>query len=91
MDPARPFDAERALRLAKRTFEIEARALLALAAGPGAGFAQAVQAMLACTGRVIVMGMGKSGHVGRKTAATLASTGTPSFFCLLYTSPSPRD
>ena len=80
MDPARPFDAERALRLAKRTFEIEARALLALAAGPGAGFAQAVQAMLACTGRVIVMGMGKSGHVGRKTAATLASTGTPSFF-----------
>lgn len=80
MDPARPFDAERALRLAKRTFEIEARALLALAAGPGAGFAQAVQTMLACTGRVIVMGMGKSGHVGRKTAATLASTGTPSFF-----------
>jgi arabinose-5-phosphate isomerase len=40
----------------------------------------AVQAMLACRGRVIVMGMGKSGHVGRKIAATLASTGTPAFF-----------
>jgi arabinose-5-phosphate isomerase len=78
--PARPFDAERALRLAGRTFEIEARALLALAARQGEGFARAVQAMLECRGRVVVMGMGKSGHVGRKTAATLASTGTPAFF-----------
>jgi arabinose-5-phosphate isomerase len=76
----RPFDAERALRLAQRTFEIEARALLALAARQGEAFAGAVQAMLACRGRVVVMGMGKSGHVGRKTAATLASTGTPAFF-----------
>jgi arabinose-5-phosphate isomerase len=78
--PSRPFDAERALRLAQRTFEIEAGALLALAARQGAAFARAVQAMLACRGRVVVMGMGKSGHVGRKTAATLASTGTPAFF-----------
>jgi arabinose-5-phosphate isomerase len=78
--PARPFDAERALRLARRTFEIEARALLGLAARQGEGFARAVQAMLECRGRVVVMGMGKSGHVGRKTAATLASTGTPAFF-----------
>jgi arabinose-5-phosphate isomerase len=78
--PAHPFDAERALRLAQRTFEIEARALLALAARQGEGFARAVQAMLECRGRVVVMGMGKSGHVGRKTAATLASTGTPAFF-----------
>jgi len=76
----RPFDADRALRLAQRTFEIEARALLALAARQGEAFARAVQAMLACRGRVVVMGMGKSGHVGRKTAATLASTGTPAFF-----------
>jgi len=76
----RPFDAERALRLAQRTIEIEARALLALAARQGEAFAGAVQAMLACRGRVVVMGMGKSGHVGRKTAATLASTGTPAFF-----------
>ncbi|MGZ5240478.1 MAG: KpsF/GutQ family sugar-phosphate isomerase, partial [Caldimonas sp.] len=43
-------------------------------------FVAAVQAMLACRGRVVVMGMGKSGHVGRKVAATLASTGTPAFF-----------
>ena len=80
MTPARPFDAERALRLAARTFEIESRALLALAARQGEGFARAVQAMLECRGRVVVMGMGKSGHVGRKIAATLASTGTPAFF-----------
>ena len=74
------FDAERALRMAAKTFEIEARALQGLAARQGNAFAQTVQAMLACRGRVIVMGMGKSGHVGRKIAATLASTGTPAFF-----------
>ncbi len=74
------FDPERALQLAARTFEIEARALLGLAARLGPGFAQAVQAVLLCRGRVVVMGMGKSGHVGRKIAATLASTGTPAFF-----------
>ena len=74
------FNAERALQLAARTFEIEAQALLGLAARQGDGFAGAVAAMLVCRGRVIVMGMGKSGHVGRKTAATLASTGTPAFF-----------
>jgi arabinose-5-phosphate isomerase len=66
--------------MAASTFEIEARALLGLAARQGAGFSEAVRAMLACKGRVVVMGMGKSGHVGRKIAATLASTGTPAFF-----------
>jgi arabinose-5-phosphate isomerase len=76
----RPFDPERARSLAARTFEIEARALLGLAARQGTGFPAAVQAMLECRGRVVVMGMGKSGHVGRKIAATLASTGTPAFF-----------
>ncbi len=76
----RPFDPQRALRLAAETFEIEAAALLGLAARQGQGFTDAVQAMLACRGRVVVMGMGKSGHVGRKIAATLASTGTPAFF-----------
>jgi arabinose-5-phosphate isomerase len=75
-----PFDAARALQLAARTFEIEADALHALGARQGAGFTGAVEAMLRCAGRVIVMGMGKSGHVGRKIAATLASTGTPAFF-----------
>jgi arabinose-5-phosphate isomerase len=78
-----PFDsqrAERALALARSTFEIEAAAISGLAARQGEAFTQAVAAMLACRGRVIVMGMGKSGHVGRKIAATLASTGTPAFF-----------
>ena len=45
-----------------------------------AEFARAVETILRCEHRVVVMGMGKSGHVGRKIAATLASTGTPSFF-----------
>ncbi len=80
MIATRPFDAARALQLAATTFEIEARGLLALAARQGTGFSRAVQAMLECRGRVIVTGMGKSGHVGRKIAATLASTGTPAFF-----------
>jgi arabinose-5-phosphate isomerase len=74
------FDASRALELARTTLDIEARALVALKARQGDGFVAAVAAMLACAGRVVVMGMGKSGHVGRKVAATLASTGTPSFF-----------
>jgi len=74
------FDAQRALTLAKQTFEIEAQALLGLAARQDDTFAAAVRAMLECRGRVIVMGMGKRGHVGRKIAATLASTSTPAFF-----------
>jgi arabinose-5-phosphate isomerase len=77
---ARGPDPARVLALAARTFEVEARALQGLAARQGAGFVAAVGAMLACRGRVVVTGMGKSGHVGRKTAATLASTGTPAFF-----------
>jgi len=78
--PTSSFDPQRVLALAAQTFEIEARALSALAARQGDGFVRAVRAMLECKGRVIVMGMGKSGHVGRKIAATLASTGTPAFF-----------
>ena len=68
------------MRLACDTFDIEAQALQGLKARLGDSFAQAVRAMLDCTGRVVVMGMGKSGHVGRKIAATLASTGTPAMF-----------
>jgi len=74
------FDTARALALARRTFEIEAAALTALRERVGEAFAEAVRSMLACRGRVVVMGMGKSGHVGRKIAATLASTGTPAMF-----------
>jgi arabinose-5-phosphate isomerase len=74
------FDPVQALALARQTFEIEAAAVLGLAARVGPEFANAVQAMLLCKGRVVVMGMGKSGHIGRKIAATLASTGTPAMF-----------
>ncbi|SDM12399.1 arabinose-5-phosphate isomerase [Oryzisolibacter propanilivorax] len=71
---------DRILQLARDTLAIEAQALQGVAARLDAPFVQAVRLMLATTGRVIVMGMGKSGHVGRKLAATLASTGTPAFF-----------
>ena len=66
--------------MARATLDIEARAIDALKERQGEGFVAALRAILACRGRVIVMGMGKSGHVGRKVAATLASTGTPAFF-----------
>ena len=78
MPPA--FDADQVLRLARETFEIEAQALTRMASRLGEPFIQAVGQLLSTTGRVVVMGMGKSGHVGRKIAATLASTGTPAFF-----------
>jgi arabinose-5-phosphate isomerase len=74
------FDAARALELAYRTFDIEAQALLGLKARTGSAFTAAVELILGCRGRVVVMGMGKSGHVGRKIAATLSSTGTPALF-----------
>ena len=76
----RPFDADQALRLARETFDIEAAALRALGQRVDHRFARAVETMLRLQGRVVVMGMGKSGHVGRKIAATLASTGTPALF-----------
>ena len=74
------FDPAQAVALARKTFEIEAAAVLGLGARIGPEFANAVQAILRCSGRVVVMGMGKSGHIGRKIAATLASTGTPAMF-----------
>jgi arabinose-5-phosphate isomerase len=78
--PAPTFDPARAIAMASQALDIEAAALLGLKPQLGAAFAQAVQAVLRCRGRVVVMGMGKSGHVGRKIAATLASTGTPAMF-----------
>ena len=68
------------LDLARQTLDIEAQAILGVKKHLGEHFVQAVQAVLAVKGRVVVMGMGKSGHIGRKIAATLASTGTPAFF-----------
>jgi arabinose-5-phosphate isomerase len=70
----------RTLALGRETLSIEAQAVQQLVGRVGPAFAHAVQAMLRVQGRVVVMGMGKSGHVGRKTAATLASTGTPALF-----------
>ncbi len=77
---AATIDAGQVLRLARKTFEIEAAAVLDLASRIGDEFVQAVGLMVACPGRVVVMGMGKSGHIGRKIAATLASTGTAALF-----------
>ena len=62
------------------TFEIEAAAVLEMASRIGDEFVQTIELMIACRGRIVVMGMGKSGHIGRKIAATLSSTGTPSMF-----------
>jgi arabinose-5-phosphate isomerase len=69
-----------ALESARRTFDIEAAALAALRARLDGSFAAACRTCLACRGRVVVTGMGKSGHIAHKIAATLASTGTPAFF-----------
>jgi arabinose-5-phosphate isomerase len=71
---------ESILASGQQTLDTEAQALIALNARLGQPFVLAVQSMLACTGRVVVCGLGKTGHVGRKIAATLASTGTPAFF-----------
>jgi arabinose-5-phosphate isomerase len=65
---------------ARRVLAIEAEALSAIAARLDASFDDAVRAIAARSGRVVVAGMGKSGHIARKIAATLASTGTPAFF-----------
>jgi len=69
-----------ALQLAREVIAIEAQAVAALAPRIDARFLRAVELLLACRGRVVVGGMGKSGHIGRKIAATLASTGTPALF-----------
>ena len=77
---AATFNPSQAQALARQTFEIEAAAVLGMAKRVGPEFSQAVQVILGCRARVVVMGMGKSGHIGRKIAATLASTGTPAMF-----------
>ncbi len=68
------------LDLAREVLQTEADAILALSGRLNGDFLRAVDAILACRGRIVVTGMGKSGHVGRKIAATLASTGSPAFF-----------
>jgi len=77
-DPGRP--NANALELARTVLRIEAQAVAALVDRLDEGFLRAVNLLLNCRGRVVVSGVGKSGHVGRKIAATMASTGTPAMF-----------
>lgn len=73
-------DGERALRLAREVLAAESRAIDAIAARLSDAFIAAVALLLQCRGRVVVSGIGKSGHIARKLASTFASTGTPAFF-----------
>jgi len=75
-----PDEGERLKALGLAVIDTEAEAVAALRERIDDGFARACQYLLGCRGRVVVSGMGKSGHVGGKIAATLASTGTPAFF-----------
>jgi arabinose-5-phosphate isomerase len=70
----------RPIEMARRVLQIEAQAVSALGERLGDDFLRAVELILDCRGRVIVCGLGKSGHIGRKIAATLSSTGTPAYF-----------
>ena len=80
MSKATSFDPARVQAMARETLQIEVDAVAALTDRIDGRFVQAVERLMACTGRVVVTGMGKSGHIGRKIAATLASTGTPAMF-----------
>jgi len=68
------------LQIAKETFQIEANSILGLSKNLDSDFVESVLSLFSCKGKVIITGMGKSGIVGKKIAATMASTGTPSFF-----------
>jgi arabinose-5-phosphate isomerase len=80
LQPHEVSDAERYLALARGVLDIEARAVLELRQRIGEAFLAAHRTILETRGRVVVTGMGKSGHIARKIASTLASTGTPAFF-----------
>lgn len=75
-----PSTGNKALELARKVLRIEAAAVSALVERIDGSFLHAIELILACHGRVIVSGVGKSGHVARKIAATFASTGTPAYF-----------
>nr|VFJ71256.1 MAG: arabinose-5-phosphate isomerase [Candidatus Kentron sp. FW] len=74
------FDTDTFMGLGVRVIETEVQALQALIPRIDGTFADACRCLLACEGRVVVIGMGKSGHIGKKISATFASTGTPAFF-----------
>lgn len=77
---SQPHSPDHVLAMARRVLHIEAEALMAMEARLNGDFLRAVETILACKGRVIVSGVGKTGHVARKIAATMASTGTPAYF-----------
>jgi arabinose-5-phosphate isomerase len=79
-DPLGKLSPDQCVALGRRVLDIESRAITAMAQRLDESFARAVEIVLACTGRAVVSGIGKSGHVARKIASTLASTGTPAFF-----------
>ena len=77
------FDGKRAFTRGKQVLELEAEAVRLLAESlQGPPFLRACELLLNCSGRVVVTGMGKAGLIGQKISATLASTGTPSLFCI---------
>jgi arabinose-5-phosphate isomerase len=78
--PVRKTPETDSIAIARDVLEIEAKAIVDLIGRIDASFAHAVRIILECHGRVVVSGMGKSGHIARKIASTLASTGTPAFF-----------
>ncbi|UCH46781.1 MAG: KpsF/GutQ family sugar-phosphate isomerase [Betaproteobacteria bacterium] len=80
MDSIGKLSPQEAINLAKRVLDIEARAVEDLALRLDESFAAALQIILGCQGRIVVSGIGKSGHIANKLASTLASTGTPAFF-----------
>lgn len=80
MDSIGKLSPQEAIELAKRVLAIEARAVEELALRLDESFATALQIILGCNGRIVVSGIGKSGHIASKLASTLASTGTPAFF-----------
>jgi arabinose-5-phosphate isomerase len=69
-----------AIQVARQVLEVESLAIKELSGRLGEPFESAVKRVLECSGRLVVSGVGKSGHIGRKIAATFASTGTPAFF-----------
>ena len=73
-------EKQRFIELGRSVINIEKQAIENLQQAINGDFAEACEILFACTGRVVVIGMGKSGHIGNKIAATLASTGTPAFF-----------
>ncbi|MGH8596410.1 MAG: KpsF/GutQ family sugar-phosphate isomerase [Gammaproteobacteria bacterium] len=80
MSAERDLDDARLISLARAVLDVEARTIANLLPQVNERFVAAARYMLACTGRIVVLGMGKSGHIGGKIAATFASTGTPAFF-----------